>query len=130
MSAGIARLLSAGLCAFRTVALVAPLALGCAVLSSSWVPAVAQAQEEPLAATDDSAAEDAASARSESFRAVEGGVQEDIAGGPLMLAVYVITWLGVFLYVVRLVLLQQRTLADVQRLSSQLQQAEGGRGES
>lgn len=64
--------------------------------------------------------ESASESRAESFRAVQGAVQEDISGGPLMLTVYAVTWVGVCLYVLRLVSLQQRTLKDVQRLNAQL----------
>lgn len=105
-------------------------AAGCALwlLCASATQVLAQeAADVPAGAN--AAQEDAASSRAESFRAVEGAVEEDISGGPLMLAVYAITWLGVFLYVVRLVRLQQRTMAEVQRLSGQLSQVGQGRGE-
>ena len=73
-----------------------------------------------VAQAADTAAESAEESRAESFQAVEGAVQEDIAGGPLMLAVYAVTWVFIFLYVLRLVSLQQRTLKEVERLSTQL----------
>lgn len=61
-------------------------------------------------------AQDAAEERSQSFRAVEGAVKEDIAGGPLLVAAYAVIWVLVLLYVVRLVRLQQRAERDVARL--------------
>lgn len=74
-------------------------------------------------AQDEAAEESASESRSESFQAVEGAVEEDISGGPLMLTVYAITWVGIFLYVLRLVSLQQRTLKEVQHLNAQLSAA-------
>ena len=73
-------------------------------------------------AQDDEHAQDAAESRSESFVAVEGAVEEDIAGGPLMLGAYAVTWVLLFLYVARLVSMQQRTLKEVERLAVLLKQ--------
>ena len=61
---------------------------------------------EPALAQE-TGAQDAADDRAQSFQAVEGGVKEDIAGGPLMLAAYAVVWLVVFGYVFRLVRLHR-----------------------
>jgi CcmD family protein len=65
-------------------------------------------------------AQDAAEDRATSFQAVQGGVREDIAGGPLLLAAYAVIWVAVLLYVFRLVRLQQRAQQDLARLESVL----------
>lgn len=83
----------------------------------------------PSFAQEEAQAEGAAESRSESFVAVEGAVKEDIAGGPLMLAAYAVTWIFLFLYVVRLVSMQQRTLKEIERLSTILEQAGGPKQE-
>ena len=83
----------------------------------------------PSFAQEDPQAQDAADSRSESFVAVEGAVKEDIAGGPLMLGAYAVTWVLLFLYVARLVSMQQRTLKEVQRLSTVLERAGNGERE-
>jgi CcmD family protein len=59
----------------------------------------------------DATPQDAAEGRAQSFQAVSGGVKEDIAGGPLMLAAYAAVWIAVFGYVLRLVRLH-RSLED------------------
>ena len=63
-------------------------------------------------AQSDEAAED----RAASFQAVSGGVQEDVAGGPLMLLAYALVWLVVFGYVFRINRLQRGVEANVERL--------------
>jgi CcmD family protein len=72
-----------------------------------WVtPALgASAQEEKTA--DD---------RAQSFQAVSGGTQEDVAGGPLMLLAYAAVWLVVFGYVYRINKLQRGVEANLDRL--------------
>lgn len=60
--------------------------------------------------------QDAAEQRSQSFQAVQGAQREDVAGGPLLLAAYGVIWVIVLLYVIRLVRLQARSQADVERL--------------
>ena len=77
----------------------------------------------PVYAQEAEASQNAAESRSEAFMAVEGAVKEDIAGGPLMLGAYAITWILLFLYVARLVSMQKRTLQEVQRLSAVLERA-------
>jgi CcmD family protein len=47
---------------------------------------------------------------------VQGAQREDVAGGPLLLAAYGVIWVLVLLYVIRLVRLQSRSQADVERL--------------
>lgn len=61
-------------------------------------------------------AQDAAEERAQSFRAVEGAVKEDVAGGPLLVAAYAAIWVVLLGYVLRLVRLQQRAQSDVARL--------------
>jgi CcmD family protein len=65
-------------------------------------------------------ATDAASDRAQSFQAVTGGVQEDIAGGPLMLLAYAIVWVAVFGYVFRLSRLQRGVEGNLERLERTL----------
>jgi CcmD family protein len=73
----------------------------CALLGSLGVGAVL-AEDAPAATADD---------RAQSFQSVAGGVKEDIAGAPLMLAAYAVVWLALFGYVFRLVRLH-RSLED------------------
>ena len=80
------------------------------VLAGLWLaPALAEAQsaEQPTSAQDD---------RAESFQAVSGGVKEDIAGGPLMLAAYAVVWVTLFGYVWRLARLQRGVETNLERL--------------
>lgn len=72
----------------------------------------------------DAPAQDAAEQRSQSFQAVQGAVREDVAGGPLLLAAYAVIWVLVLLYVIRLVRLQARSQADVERLERVLSSRE------
>lgn len=72
------------------------------------------------ALADGEAVETAAESRSAAFQAVEGAVQEDIAGGPLLLATYGVIWLVLFAYVFRLVALQRRTQAELDSLRQEL----------
>ena len=65
-------------------------------------------------------ATDAAGDRAASFQAVSGGVQEDVAGGPLMLVSYAIVWLLVFGYVFRLSRLQRGVEGSLERLERTL----------
>lgn len=77
------------------------------------------------AAQDD----DAAEARSEAFRTVDGAVQEDVPGGPLLVGAYALILAGVLGYVIHLVRLQGRMRGDIDRLSRALAEHEGGDGE-
>ncbi|MFI5305719.1 MAG: hypothetical protein ACHQ53_00125 [Polyangiales bacterium] len=72
------------------------------------------------------AAQDAAEERSQAFQAVEGATKEHVAGGPLLVGAYGVIWALVLLYVIRLVRLQQKAQADVQRLRRALEAAPGG----
>jgi len=65
-------------------------------------------------------AQDAAADRAQSFRAVQGAVQEDVAGGPLLVTAYAVVWVLLLLFVVRLVRQQQSTARDLERLERQL----------
>ncbi len=58
--------------------------------------------------------------RSQSFKAVQGAVKEDVAGGPLLVGAYAVIMLALVFYVIRLARLQQRTQREVARLSAQL----------
>ncbi len=80
-------------------------------------PVAAQAETE-------SAGED----RATSFRAVEGAVQEDVPGGPLLIGAYGIIWLVVFGYVIRLVRMQKSGAEELKRLEASLRASakEGG----
>lgn len=68
---------------------------------------------------------DPAEARSQAFRAVTGPVTEDVPGGALLVAAYVVIFLLLLLYVVRLVRLQNSTDAEVARLSRALEAKTG-----
>jgi CcmD family protein len=98
----------------RKARLRGALALGTAWLSTVAATGVALAQE---------AAQDAATERATSFRAVEGAVQEDVPGGPLLVAAYAVIWVFVMLYVVRVVRHQQQSQRDLSRLEAQLEKA-------
>ena len=69
------------------------------------------------------AAQDAGEDRATAFQAVEGAVQEDVPGGPLLVVAYGLVWLGVFAYLVRLVRLQSGTEREVTRLEGMLGRA-------
>lgn len=87
----------------------------------------AAAQDTPAAHGE--AAEQAEAAdesRSQAFQAVDGAVEEDIAGGPLMLAAYAFVWLVVFGYVLRLIGLQRRTLEEIAGLKRAIEAAPAG----
>jgi CcmD family protein len=72
------------------------------------------------AAAGTARAQDAAEERAQSFQAVEGAVQEDVPGGPLLVAAYGAIWVLLLLYVIRLVRMQQRAQSDLQRLEQAL----------
>jgi CcmD family protein len=99
----------------RLVRLVRPFAMS-AVLAAALLLGAAAAVPAPALA------QDAAEERSQSFRAVEGAVKEDVPGGPLLVAAYAAIWLVVLAYVFRLVRLQQRAQSDVARLERLLAQ--------
>jgi CcmD family protein len=70
-------------------------------------------------------AQDAAQERAQGFRAVEGAVKEDVAGGPLLLWAYGAIWVLLLLYLFRLVRQQQRAESDLQRLERVLARESG-----
>jgi CcmD family protein len=70
-------------------------------------------------------AQQAAQERAQSFRAVEGAVKEDVAGGPLLLMAYGAIWVLLLLYLFRLVRQQQRAEGDLQRLERVLARESG-----
>jgi hypothetical protein len=70
-------------------------------------------------------AQEAAEERAQAFQAVEGATKEHVAGGPLLVGAYGVIWALVLLYLIRLVRLQQKAQADVQRLRRALEAAPG-----
>ena len=74
----------------------------------------------PLLFASVALAQDAAEQRSQSFKAVQGAVKEDVPGGPLLVWAYGLILLLLIGYMVRLVLLQQRSDRELERLSQQL----------
>jgi hypothetical protein len=73
-----------------------------------------------FAAGSPARAQDAAEERAQSFQAVEGSVQEDVPGGPLLVAAYGAILALLLLYVIRIVRLQQRAQSDIARLEQAL----------
>jgi hypothetical protein len=67
----------------------------------------------PAARADEGAAE----SRSEAFRTVEGALQEDVPGGPLLVGAYALILAAVLGYVIHLVRLQSRMSGDIERLT-------------
>ena len=68
-------------------------------------------------------AQDAAEERSQSFKAVQGAVKEDVPGGPLLVWAYGLILLLVVGYLFRLVRMQQRSEREIARLAQQLSKA-------
>jgi CcmD family protein len=62
----------------------------------------------------------AAEQRAQSFQAVEGAVQEDVPGGPLLLLGYGVLWVALLLYLIRLARQQQVLQRDLNRLERAL----------
>lgn len=91
------------------------------------------AQGEPVGAADAAgAAEGVDDSRAAAFQAVEGALEEDVPGGPLLIAAYGIIWLVIFGYAWRLVGLQRRTLEEIEQLQQVLREAPpvaGGAGD-
>lgn len=81
------------------------------ILAPVIVPAQVSAQAEDADGVDDVADD-----RAQSFQAVSGAVQEDVPGGPLMLAAYAAVWIVVFGYVFRINRLQRGVEANLERL--------------
>lgn len=77
----------------------------------------------------DQAAETPDEARSQAFQAVDGAVAEDIAGGPLMLGAYITIFVLMLAYVFRLARMQDKTQADLDRLSKVLGSTSGASNE-
>jgi hypothetical protein len=68
-------------------------------------------------------AQDAAEERSQSFKAVQGAVKEDVPGGPLLVWAYGLILVLLIGYLVRLVRMQQRSEREIARLAQQLSKA-------
>jgi len=88
------------------------------LLAGLWLTAALAGQSRVAAQTDqaDQAPQTVQDDRAESFQAVSGGVKEDVAGGPLMLAAYAVVWVTLFGYVWRLIRLQRGVEANLERL--------------
>lgn len=96
---------------------------GLLTLMGMLIPALHAWPVLAQAGSPEAEGETAAESRSAAFQAVEGAVQEDIAGGPLLLATYGVIWLVLFAYVYRLVGIQRRTQGELDALRREL--AEG-----
>lgn len=68
-------------------------------------------------------AEDAAESRSAAFQAMDGARGEQVPGGPLLVSAYAVVMVLVVGYVARLGMMQRKTAADVERLSTLIQRA-------
>lgn len=108
---------------FLSLGLLVAGALSAGLVATGLLLASPQSASADAVPERSAAGEDAAESRASSFVAVEGAVEEDIAGGPLMLGAYAATWILLFLYVLRLVSLQQRTLREVEQLKAELKGA-------
>ncbi|MDD9938793.1 MAG: hypothetical protein OXT09_34710 [Myxococcales bacterium] len=96
--------------------------LGAAAGAAAYAASVASASAQE---------EDAAAERSQAFQAVQGAVEEDVPGGPLMVAAYAVVLTAMVLYVLRIARLQRRMGADLARLEGALKQqarSDGGDG--
>lgn len=71
-------------------------------------------------AADTAEAEDPATSRATSFRAVTGPDAEDVPGGTLLIVAYALIWLFVLVFVLRLGKLNASTLVEVARLRQAL----------
>lgn len=98
-------------------------------LARSWLlvallsvggPLVTMAQDGPGAAQD---GKDAAESRATSFQAVEGPQKEEVSGGTHLVAAYAFVLVLLIGYVGRLAALQNKTAAEVQRLTRALERA-------
>jgi hypothetical protein len=91
---------------------------GLFALALSAPMTTAHAQDGGGAASDDPA-----EARSATFQAVEGAVQEDIPGGPLLVGAYGVILALVLGYVLHLARLQSQTTRDLARLRTAVERA-------
>jgi len=66
---------------------------------------------------------DAAESRAASFQAVEGPPKEEVSGGTHLVAAYAFVLVLLIGYIGRLAVLQNRTAAEVQRLTRALERA-------
>jgi CcmD family protein len=98
------------------------------VVVIGWLGLAALGFSGHALAEGDTATGDAAEDRAQSFRSVNGGVKEDIPGGPLMLAAYAVVWLAIFGYVVRLVRLHRGVVVSLNRLERALTESPSQHG--
>ena len=66
-----------------------------------------------------------ADTRAATFQAVEGSRGEQVPGGPLLVSAYGVVMVLVLGYVARLGLMQRKTAAEVERLSSAIHRSRG-----
>lgn len=58
--------------------------------------------------------------RSQAFRPAQGPMQEQVSGGKLLIAAYAVLWILIFVYLLRLVRMQQKLAARTQLLEDQI----------
>jgi CcmD family protein len=96
---------------------------------ASWVAAQPVAEgQAPMAELSGERSDgngEAAGERAQAFVAVEGSVQEEVAGGPLLLGAYALVWLFLLAYVIVLARRTARTEQEVARLADLLRQHPG-----
>jgi len=68
-------------------------------------------------------AEDPAESRAAAFQAMDGARGEQVPGGPLLVSAYAVVMTLLVGYVARLGMMQRKTAADVERLSTLIQRA-------
>lgn len=101
------------------------LALAAVAVSSARAQAPTGAPAGSGSAETPERGEAPAESRSAAFRAVEGGRQEDIPGGPLLIGAYAVAWVLMLLFVVRIGRLQAATSKELARLEQSLARSEG-----
>lgn len=94
---------------------------GLAAACACWTPAPGLAQPAGQGEMEDGRSAD--ESRSQAFQAVEGAIEEDVPGGPLLVAAYGVIWLVIFGYAWRLIGLQRRTLEEIEALQRVLREA-------
>lgn len=65
--------------------------------------------------------ESVADSRAESFQTVSGSQQDEVSGGALMLGAYVVLWLGLMLYLLRLGKRNKSLEKRIHQLQSELE---------
>ena len=75
---------------------------------------------------EDPESEDAAESRATAFQAVEGAHKEDVPGGGLLIGAYGFVLLLLVGYVARLAALQNKTSAEIERLTRAIEHGKRG----